>query len=227
MRAAASVMTGVAASALLGLALCCATALPASGETRPPCEIGRVVLDENSLRATIIGGRDGLCLVKYGGGQAQRWLAADRLRALPAAGAAGAGPAAPTPGVVVLRPETVNRHVYQADPLGHVVLTVQVNGAPVRFLVDTGATLVSLTREDAEAAGLKHGELAFDQTVHTANGPVHAAFTQLREMRIDGLAVEHVPAAVIDSLKQSVLGMSFLSRLKSFEQHNGALTLTW
>lgn len=119
------------------------------------------------------------------------------------------------------------RLVYRADALGHIVLTASVNGAPVRFLVDTGATLVSLTTEDASAAGLAHSELTFDQTVNTGDGPVHAAFAQLREIHIEQLEVDNVKAAVIDSLKQSVLGMSFLGRLKGFEMRNGTMTIDW
>jgi aspartyl protease family protein len=116
---------------------------------------------------------------------------------------------------------------YRADPLGHVVLTVSVNGAPIRFLVDTGASLVCLTPDDARAAGLRSDELVFNQNVQTGNGSAHAATAVLREMRIEQLQIENVQAAVIEKLPQSVLGMSFLSRLKGFEMQNGALTLTW
>jgi aspartyl protease family protein len=70
-------------------------------------------------------------------------------------------------------------------------------------------------------------ELVFNQTVQTGNGSVRAAFAVLREMRIEQLQVENVQAAVIEKLPQSVLGMSFLSRLKGFDMQNGALTLTW
>jgi aspartyl protease family protein len=129
--------------------------------------------------------------------------------------------------VRILRPIIANQLVYRADALGHIVLSANVNGAPVRFLVDTGATLVSLTPEDASAAGLKRSELTFDQTVQTGNGPAHAAFVQLRDIRIEQLDIENVQAAVIDSLKQSVLGMSFLSRLKRFEMRDGLLTVSW
>ena len=91
----------------------------------------------------------------------------------------------------ILRPIVVNELVYHADALGHVVLSATVNGAPVRFLVDTGATLVSLTPADASAVGLKTGELTFNQTVQTGNGPAHAAFVQLRDIRIEQLDVEN------------------------------------
>lgn len=128
---------------------------------------------------------------------------------------------------MVMRPQTINRLAFHADALGHIVLSARANGAPLKFLVDTGATLVSLSTEDASAAGLKRSELTFDQVVYTGNGPVHAAFAQLREVRIGDLEVDNVSVAVIDNLKQSVLGMSFLRRLKEFDLRDGVLTLTW
>ncbi len=69
--------------------------------------------------------------------------------------------------------------------------------------------------------------MTFNQTVHTANGTVRAASVQLREIRLDELEVDGVPAVVVESLKQSVLGMSFLRRLKAFDMRNGALTMSW
>jgi aspartyl protease family protein len=227
-------------AALIGFALSAASSFVAA-QALPPCKPGQPVIDDRGNPGVIVDGRGDLCLIKYKGGMTQAWLSAKQLSAARPAnsGAAAAGVSAPAPvtaavapagseGVVILRPPALdNRLVYHADALGHIVLTANVNGAPVRFLVDTGATLVSLTRDDADAAGLDRRELTFDQTVHTANGPVHAALARLREIRIDQLEVDNVPAAVIDSLKQSVLGMSFLSQLKSFEMRNGVLTMNW
>ena len=75
--------------------------------------------------------------------------------------------------------------------------------------------------------GLKPSTLKFDQLVHTANGPAKAAFAELRRIRIEQLELENIPVAVIENLKQSVLGMSFLHRLKSFEMRGGELSLVW
>jgi aspartyl protease family protein len=129
--------------------------------------------------------------------------------------------------VAVMRPPVSNRLVYHADPRGHVLLTAAANGAPVRFMVDTGATLVVLNPDDARAAGIRRGDLVFNHTVQTANGPVHAAPVLLREIRIGELSIEKVQAAVIDSQGQSVLGMSFLGRLKGFEVRGQVLTIDW
>ena len=97
----------------------------------------------------------------------------------------------------------------------------------MRFLVDTGASLVILTPNDARAIGIRHSELVFDQIMQTGNGPVHAAPVLLREIRIGDVAIEKVQGAVIDSLGQSVLGMSFLGRLKGFEMRDRVLTIDW
>jgi clan AA aspartic protease (TIGR02281 family) len=221
------------------LAIAAVVAMPSLGAAQAltGCQLGQLV-DDRGLSATIVGELNGACLLKYKDGRTQRWVSSKELTAGPPSAPANAatspfdpparaGSATTTEGVKILRPQVINRLVYRADALGHIVITAKVNGAPVQFLVDTGATLVSLTTEDASAAGLKPSELNFDQTVHTGNGPVHAAFTELREIRIEQLEIDHVPVAVINSLKQSVLGMSFLSRLKGFEVHDGALTISW
>jgi aspartyl protease family protein len=121
----------------------------------------------------------------------------------------------------------VNRLAYPIDSRGQVVLDAIVNGAPVRFLVDTGASLVTLTLADARAAGLSPRQLAFNERASTANGEVHMATVTLREIRLGQLAIADVPAAVIKNLDMSLLGMSFLSRLQSYEMRDGKLTITW
>jgi aspartyl protease family protein len=121
----------------------------------------------------------------------------------------------------------VNTLVYPADGRGHVILDAAVNGAPVRFLVDTGASYVTLTAADARAAGLSLRQLAFNQRASTANGEVRIATVSLRAIRLGQLTIEDVPAAVIENLKLSLLGMSFLSRLQSYEMRGGKLTISW
>ena len=120
-----------------------------------------------------------------------------------------------------------NTLVYPTDARGHVVLDAVVNGASMRFLVDTGASLVTLTLADARAAGLTPGELVFNRRASTANGPVRMAPVTLREIRLGQLSIGEVPAAVIENLNVSLLGMSFLARLQSYEMRGGKLTITW
>ena len=104
------------------------------------------------------------------------------------------------------------------DPQGHFLVDVGVNGIAVRFLVDTGATRVTLTEEDARRVGLPVGALNFSDRYETANGPIHTAPVTLRDMRIDGYEMTEVDATVTQGpLGVSPLGMSFLNRLSGYE----------
>ena len=95
------------------------------------------------------------------------------------------------------------------------------------MLVDTGASFVSLTREDARAAGIAPGELIYSHRVSTANGAARMARVMLREIRIGQLSIYDVPAAVLENLNSSLLGMSFLTRLQGYEMRDGKLTISW
>jgi aspartyl protease family protein len=120
-----------------------------------------------------------------------------------------------------------NTIVYTANERGHVLLDAAVNGAPVRMLVDTGASLVTLTPTDARAAGINPASLAFSGHVQTANGTARMAPVTLREIRVGQLSIYDLPAAVLENLNVSLLGMSFLSRLQGYEMRDGKLTITW
>ncbi len=120
-----------------------------------------------------------------------------------------------------------NALVFRANAQGHVVVDAYVNGAPVRFLVDTGATMVVLTAKDAAAAGFGRGDLDFTMRTSTANGVARAAPITLRELRIDQLLVGEVAAAVAENLNISLLGQSFLTRLGGYEMRDGVLTLSY
>lgn len=142
-------------------------------------------------------------------------------------------PAAPAPARAVATPraranpdQNGQRLVYFADPRGHFVLDVTVNGMPLRMLVDTGSTFVALTPQDARDAGFSIRDLAFDGAAGTAGGVVRIAPVTLSEVRIDQLTLYDVKAAVIESLNMSLLGMSFLDRLKGYEMHDGKLYIT-
>jgi aspartyl protease family protein len=226
---------------VLAAALCLAAlAPPAAGQPLEKCVVGERVVDREGRTGTIVSQDNARCQVGYGDGQVYGWIYWD-LRPAPAAanptppvGAAqppqlprSVAPAADAPAVTVLRPAIAHARVYRAGPNGHFVLAAEVNGAPVRFLVDTGASLVFLTPDDARAAGLAPRDLDYTARVATGNGAVRAAPVILREVRIDDLSLADVRAAVLDNLGQSVLGMSFLGRLKGFEIREGSLTIDW
>jgi aspartyl protease family protein len=96
----------------------------------------------------------------------------------------------------------------------------------VRVMVDTGASLVSLTRADAETLGVHVGEGDFSGSIITASGRVRAAPVVLKSVSIGGVRVERVEALVIErGLPHSLLGMSYLGRLSAFTATPTALTL--
>ncbi len=111
---------------------------------------------------------------------------------------------------------------------GHYALDARVNGATVRFLVDTGATSIVLRREDAKRAGLHVREHNFTARARTANGLVRTAPVVLRDLRIGSLTVRNVEALVNEGpLHQSLLGMDFLRRLDGYEVTGDKLILHW
>ena len=138
--------------------------------------------------------------------------------------AATSAPRASAPPSIMPASNTI---VYTANEQGHVVLDAAVNGVPVRMLVDTGASLVTLTPADARAAGIDPARLAFNGHVQTANGTVRMAPVTLREIRLGQLSIYDVPASVLENLNVSLLGMTFLSRLQGYEMRDGKLTITW
>lgn len=113
-------------------------------------------------------------------------------------------------------------------PDGHFHLTLQLNGQPIEFLVDTGATDMVLSLADAERAGLNPYELAFLGTARTANGTVRTAFTTLDTVALGPVEFQRVRAAVNGGeMRGSLLGMSFLSRFERLEIADNRLTLEY
>ena len=109
----------------------------------------------------------------------------------------------------------------------HFRIDALVNGQPVRFLLDTGASSVVLTRADAQRLGFDADRLAYTQLFQTANGTVRAAPVRLKEIRIGPIAFEDLPASVNEGeLGQSLLGMRLLERFSSIEIRNDRLIIT-
>ncbi|MEZ5937426.1 MAG: TIGR02281 family clan AA aspartic protease [Hyphomonadaceae bacterium] len=135
-----------------------------------------------------------------------------------AAHAAGTDEAVPALSAFIPRPEPLppgSARLRKEDD-GHYWANVRINGADLRLMVDTGATYVALTRRDAERAGLDILALPENVQVTTANGEVPARSAMLKSVAVDDIDVSGVRAIVIDDgLSQSLLGMSFLNRLKA------------
>jgi aspartyl protease family protein len=214
-------------------------ASPAAPQELTRCVAGQQVVDKEGRSGVVVADDSKLCQVKYADGQIYNWIfwnlhptaaPAEPAPVTPNARVPATGTPPSTdapPALTVLRPSSNRTLVYRADRRGHFSLTATVNGAPTRFVIDTGASLVALTLDDARAAGIGRSELVFSQLTQTANGRVRFAPVMLREVSIGQLSIENVPAAVIENLDQSLLGMSFLKRLKSFEMREGALTISW
>lgn len=111
-------------------------------------------------------------------------------------------------------------------PDGHFWAEADIDGRAVRVLVDTGASVVALTRDDAQRLGLHLTPADFTETVETASGPVKAAAIELSHVAVAGARVDKVQALVVEKgLPHSLLGMSYLGRLSAFEARPTGLTL--
>jgi aspartyl protease family protein len=113
-----------------------------------------------------------------------------------------------------------------ADSQGHFVVDGQINGAHMRFLVDTGATFVSIPASDAARLGIDLSN-ARRGVSQTANGPVTVYRTTLESVTVGGVTIFNVEASVHTSrgLDVALLGMSFLNRTE-MRRDGGNLTLT-
>ena len=115
----------------------------------------------------------------------------------------------------------------KADGNGHYFAEADIDGTTIAVMIDTGASGVALSYEDAERVGLRPHALDYDTPVSTANGIVQAARVVLRRIEIDNVRVRDVEGIVLPegALRGSLLGMSFLGRLSSFRIEDGVLYL--
>jgi aspartyl protease family protein len=112
-------------------------------------------------------------------------------------------------------------------PDGHFVVRAQINGVPMTMLVDTGASTIVLKPADAQRLGIDIDRLRYSVPVQTANGTTYAAHVRLRSLTVGPINLNDVEALVArpGALKENLLGMSFLSRLRSYEFSGEYLTL--
>ena len=109
---------------------------------------------------------------------------------------------------------------------GHFWAEAKVDGRAVRFLIDTGATAVALSQTDAQRLGIDTKSLNYSYKVMTASGQTRAASVKLASISVAGAQVRDVDALVVEKgLETSLLGMSYLGRLSSFQATPRALIL--
>ena len=146
--------------------------------------------------------------------------------------------AQPTPAVVasvnIARPQQsaaeilVGRKVrLTADRRGHFTADFKLNGRKVNAMIDTGATLVAINLSTARRIGIMIGPEDFRHKVSTANGETRAATAMIESLQIGRIFVEDVEALVLEdkALDETLIGMTFLNRLATYQVQNGALVM--
>ena len=110
---------------------------------------------------------------------------------------------------------------------GHFEVDAQINGAPVRMMIDTGATTTVMTAQDAAQAGIETSMLNFQVPVSTANGQALAARAVIQEIRVGAIDRRSMPVLVAAEgmLQQSLLGMNFIGTLSGFDIRGDRMTL--
>jgi aspartyl protease family protein len=117
--------------------------------------------------------------------------------------------------------------VFRKQDDGHFYARAEVNGTPIMFAIDTGASTIALTRDDARKIGFDPASLSYNRLSMTANGTAKMAGVKLRSIKIGGREFENVAADVLDSdLDISLMGMSFLSKFGKLIMEGDRLTLS-
>jgi aspartyl protease family protein len=117
--------------------------------------------------------------------------------------------------------------VVPRDGFGHFRVEASVNGQPLEFMVDTGASVIAIKADDAAQLGVEPAYSDYTAVIRTANGTVHAAPATLDTVEIGGITLHNVEAVVMPAgaLSENLLGMSFLSRLHHFDYSDGKMVL--
>lgn len=113
-----------------------------------------------------------------------------------------------------------------SDRRGHFQTDVRVDGRSIEFLIDTGASMVSLRESSAARLGIHPSARDYNVRTQTANGVGKAARVRLDRVELNGITVRDVDAFVIpdEALSTNLLGMSFLSRVR-WSHDRGRLVL--
>src|SRR5438874_2342818 len=156
------------------------------------------------IKVCVVDGESGLCMGCY------RQLSE-------VAGWAALSEPTPQAAVAISEPAVSPASISKAAD-GHYWAEADVDGHAIHFLVDTGASAVALTTEDAQRLGIDTTTLDYKYGVVTASGEAHAAQVKLASISVAGARVDNVEAFVLDrGLQTSLLGMTYLGRLSAFE----------
>ncbi|HUP66638.1 MAG TPA: TIGR02281 family clan AA aspartic protease [Sphingomicrobium sp.] len=108
---------------------------------------------------------------------------------------------------------------------GHFYADVRINGAPVHMLVDTGASAIALSRDDARTAGIATSVGMNNVVGEGADGDVYGEYVKIDRMELGPKTVEGLDGVVLNSGTQSLLGQSFLAKFDSVEIHGDKMVL--
>ena len=108
---------------------------------------------------------------------------------------------------------------------GHFYADVRINGAPIRMLIDTGASAIALSREDAQMAGLATSIGMTDVVGEGASGEVHGQWVRLDRVELGPLSASGLDAAILDGGQQSLLGQSFLRKFAKVQIEDDRMVL--
>ena len=108
---------------------------------------------------------------------------------------------------------------------GHFYADVRINGAPIRMLIDTGASGIALSREDAQMAGIATSIGMTDVVGEGASGEVHGQWVRLDRVELGPLSASGLDAAILDGGQQSLLGQSFLRKFGKVQIEDDKMVL--
>jgi aspartyl protease family protein len=147
---------------------------------------------------------------------------ADHMKGRGAPSTASVQAAAPT-----RTPAAPSSVIVSRDTFGRFRADGRIDGRELQFTVDTGATIVALTADDAAQLGIHPAATEYTMLISTANGTVRAAPTTLDMIEVGDIMVHDVTAVVMPNgaLSDNLLGLSFLSRLRHFEFSDGKMML--
>jgi aspartyl protease family protein len=120
---------------------------------------------------------------------------------------------------------TPRETLLEREANGHFYVHAKVNGEFVRFLVDTGASGVSLTEKDARRVGIQFSPSEFEEVAQGAAGPIRGKLVTIKSVEVDGKKVTNVRGAVLQGSDLSLLGQSYLSRIGEVEMRGDYMVL--
>jgi len=113
----------------------------------------------------------------------------------------------------------------QRNDDGHFYADVQINGSTVHMLIDTGASGIALSRDDARAVGLAPSIGMPDVVGEGADGEVHGEYVKLDRVELGPLSAEGLEAVVLNNGSQSLLGQTFLSKYSNVQIEGDRMVL--